>query len=282
MLFLHNILNGIWLMEQSEANNYLPLIANFLKGERMAISEPLPLLNNRNSIQLAAGGGNNNRVPVSDAPSGAIAIIYIQGAITKYDQECGPAGMKTYSDLLKQCYASDNISSVVLVIASGGGDGYAMRLMMETISQRNKPIGAYLDDIACSAAYGIASGCDYICANSALAQIGSIGAFITLMDMSKRFEMLGVNIIEIYATASKDKNKEFDDAIAGKPEAIRAQLDVFVENFIASIEVSRKDALTADRSVWGTGKVWYADKALELGLIDGIDTFENFLNYFNS
>ena len=100
--------------------------------------------------------------------------------------------------------------------------------------------------------------------------------------MSKHFEMLGINIKEFYATESKDKNKDTRDALNGKPEALIESLDVFTDNFLNSIQQNRGDKLTADRSEWGTGLVWYADKALDLGLIDGIDTFENFLNYFNT
>jgi ClpP class serine protease len=283
MLHLHNILNGYWLMNKSYATNYLPLIANYLKGERLDISQlKVPELNDRNSICIHSGSDNSKRVSINDAPKGAIAIINIEGAITKYDQECGPAGMKTKADLLKQCYASDNISSVILKIDSGGGEGYAMQLMQETISERNKPVGAFIDDFACSAAYGIASACDYICANSNMARIGSIGAYITIIDLSKQFEMLGINIIEMYSSFSTDKNKDHNDAVAGKPEALIADLDVFTKNFLDSVEKNRNGKLKGDRTEWGTGKVWYAEQALELGLIDGIDTFENFINYFNS
>ncbi len=35
MLFLHNILNGIWSMDRDYVANYLPLITSYLKGERI-------------------------------------------------------------------------------------------------------------------------------------------------------------------------------------------------------------------------------------------------------
>jgi len=268
------------MMDEAFASNYLPLIANYIKGEFVTNKLPLPELNDRNSICVSADGGNDGRTTIDNAPEGSIAIINFSGAITMNDQECGPAGCRTKSNILKQCYNNDNISAVVLVIGSGGGEAYAMRLVNETIGMKNKTVGAFIDDMACSAAYGIASGCDYICANSEWAQIGSIGTFFTIMDMSKRLEMLGVKVIEIYATQSTDKNKDFRDAIAGKPEALKAVCDVFNEYFISIIESNRGDKLTADRKVWGTGKVYMAQEALDLGLIDGIDTFENFLNYF--
>jgi len=278
MLFLHNILNSVWMIDLDFASNYLPVIANYIKGnpaEKSVRTEA-----EKNTVLIASAGGGNRMNP-SNAPKAATAIINITGAMTKYDQDCGPDGMKTYANLLQQCYASDNIGSIILVIDSGGGEAGAMRLMAETISQKNKPVGCFIDDNCCSAAYGLASACDFICANSSMAQIGSIGTYGTVVDFSKQLEMMGVNIIEIYATASTDKNKPFIDAINGKPEALQAIIDTYNENFLSLIETNRADQLKADRKVWGTGKVFFADKALELGLIDGIDTLENFINYFN-
>lgn len=277
------------MMDEAYAANYLPLVASFIKGEQMTAKPTEVELNKRNSLQFAtfpndvlSVSSNSTGITPENAPQGSIAIINIANAITKQDQECGPAGMKTKSDLLKRCYANDNINSVVLVIDSGGGQGMAMRLMAETISQKNKPIGAFIDDNCCSAAYGIASGCDFIVANSNQAQIGSIGTYITIADYTEKFKQMGVNLIEIYASASTDKNKEFFDAIQGNPEPIRAIANQFNEHFLSLIESNRTDKLKADRTVWGTGKVYFAEKALELGLIDGIDTLENFINYFNT
>ncbi len=277
------------MMDEAYAANYLPLVASFIKGEQMTAKPTEVELNKRNSIQFAtfpndvlSVSSNSTGITPENAPQGSIAIINIANAITKQDQECGPAGMKTKSDLLKRCYANDNINSVVLVIDSGGGQGMAMRLMAETISQKNKPVGAFIDDNCCSAAYGIASGCDFIVANSNQAQIGSIGTYITIADYTEKFKQMGVNLIEIYASASTDKNKEFFDAIQGNPEPIRAIANQFNEHFLSLIESNRTDKLKADRTVWGTGKVYFAEKALELGLIDGIDTLENFINYFNT
>ena len=277
------------MMDEAYAANYLPLVASFIKGEQMTAKPTEVELNKRNSLQFAtfpndilSVSSNSTGITPENAPQGSIAIINIANAITKQDQECGPAGMKTKSDLLKRCYANDNINSVVLVIDSGGGQGMAMRLMAETISQKNKPVGAFIDDNCCSAAYGIASGCDFIVANSNQAQIGSIGTYITIADYTEKFKQMGVNLIEIYASASTDKNKEFFDAIQGNPEPIRAIANQFNEHFLSLIESNRTDKLKADRTVWGTGKVYFAEKALELGLIDGIDTLENFINYFNT
>lgn len=293
MLALHNILNGIWMINPDYASNYLPLVVNYLKGERQVVQQSQstsdkPELSSKNAIKVAVIKNDGYQVdddeyvlPI-EAPENSMAIISIVGAITKYDQFCGPVGMKTISDLLMKCYSNSNIKCIVIKGDSGGGSGLAMRLLAETISLKNKPVGFFADDCADSAMYGIAVGCDYICANSTVCEVGSIGTYGTIIDYREQLKLMGINLIEIYATASTEKNKPFIDALNGKPEALRAIIDVYNENFLSLVENSRGDRLKSDRKVWGTGKTWFAPQALELGLIDGIDTFENFINYFNS
>lgn len=293
MLFLHNIVNSIWMIEPGFASNYLPLVTDYLTGKRFQpqsrLSSDEREFSEKNGVLTAEI--KNGTYSISeyghwgspeDAPENSIAIINITDAITKQDQECGPAGMITKSNLLKRCYDNSRIKAIALVIDSGGGEGYAMRMMAETISQRNKPVAAFIDDFAFSAAYGIASACEFVTANSKIARIGSIGTYMTIADFTEYFKQKGIKLIEIYATASKDKNNDYYEAVKGNLEPIRNICNQFNENFLQLIETNRKNNLTADRESWGTGKVYFADEALQLGLIDSIDTFENFLNYFNT
>ena len=137
-----------------------------------------------------------------------------------------------------------------------------------------------MSDSCFSAGYGIASACDYIVANSSLARVGSIGALTTIADYTERYKMQGINLIQVYATQSTDKNKEYREALEGNLEPIRKLTDTYNEYFLSLIETNRGDKLKGDRSVWGTGKTWSAEEALELGLIDEINTFNNLLNSF--
>jgi len=290
MLFLHNILNSIWAIEPAYAANYLPILDAYLKGEQLH-AQTIPKnedITIRNGIQTAViqsgtyviSEWGQARKP-EDAPENSIAIVYITDAITKHDQWCGPAGMITKSDILNRCYANDNIKSVILVIESGGGEGMAMRMMNETLAKRNKPVGAFIDDFACSAAYGIASACDIVVANSPMARVGSIGTFITIADYTERYKQLGINLIDVYASASTDKNSEYIEAIKGNPAQLKKIANTFNDYFLSMIETNRTGKLSSGREVWGTGKVWFAEEAKQLGIIDGIDTLENFINYFN-
>ena len=271
-------------MEPAYAAGFLPVVDAWLRGERLA---PLPMAERDILPAVALGQGAfvlseyGQAVPPEDAPDGSVALMHICGTITKHDQGCGPAGMETKADLLRRCYANDRIRAVVLVIESGGGEVGAVRIMDEAIAGRNKPVGAFIDDYAYSAAYGIATACDLVVAGSTLARTGSIGTYLTIADYSERYKQMGIKLTDIYASASTDKNREYLEALGGNPEPLRRMVDVYNEHVLATVERNRAGKLAAGREVWGTGREWFAPEAVELGLIDGIDTLDNFINYFN-
>lgn len=293
MLYLHNILGGVWFIEETFASNYLPLIASYLTAPasfgrpRNAASEDK--LSEDNAMLFASV--KNGAYQISDyggwsapedAPKNSVAIININGAITKYDQDCGPSGMLTKANLLSRCYAEDNIKAVVLNIDSGGGEGMGCRVLQEAIAGRNKPVVAFCNDFVASAAYGIAATCDRVVANSDVCRVGSVGTYMTIVDAKGYYEKMGVNLIEVYATKSTDKNQEFYKAIQGDTAPLKKVCDTYNEGFISSIANARVGVISEDQGAWATGKMFFAPEALSLGMIDEIDTFDNVLNYFNT
>lgn len=281
------------MIEESYASNYLPIIANFLQGKQVdfkSFQNPeKEKSSSENSILTALF--NNGMYQISDygyevapekAPENSVAIISISDVITKYDQNCGPSGMKTKADILTRCYNNPNIKGIVLSIDSGGGEGLACNLLQETISKRNKGVAAFVDDFACSAAYGIAAACDTVTLNSKMARVGSIGSYFTIADYSKYYENLGINLIDIYASKSTDKNRDYFEAIKGNTEPLKKVCDIYNENFIASIANYRKGRISEDQSQWNTGKIFFAEDAIKLGLADEIASLTDVVNYFNT
>ena len=289
MLNKHNIAGGIWLMTRDYAQDHLPLVVNYLKGNTRAIAPAIaPLgeeLNGRNSVLCLSPVAGvypiseyGEAVKPENAPQGSIAIIEIEDVITKYDQDCGPAGMVTKANILKRCYKTRNIDAIVLKIDSGGGEGYAMFHMAEAIAERNKPVYAFVSDFAASAAYGIASACDDIYCNMDLAKVGSVGAYITLLDYRKFFEKQGVNILEIYADQSKKgKNIEFREALNGNLKPLTEMLNTFTDKFINMVSDNRGDRLTGDSKTWMSGNIFYAKDAITTGLIDKICCWDDMM-----
>ena len=293
MLFLHKILNGIWFIDRQTAENYIPLVTSHINGQPLMAAASSKA---RSGITLSRFRGSAIRELAYDpnqeyagsetefiraAPENSILTICLTDAITKYDQACGPRGMNSLSNYLRAAYDTPNITGIVLKIDSGGGEGNAMRLMVETISERNKPVIAFIDDFAASAAYGIAAACDLVTANSTTARVGSIGCYMTVADYTAQLAKEGIKLTEIYARQSTEKNKDYMDAIAGDTKAVEDIATIYCESFLAQVEKDRAGKLTAEREVWGTGRMFFATEAMELGLIDNIDTYQNFLNYFN-
>lgn len=267
MIARHNIFSSIWMMDKQSATDYYPLIHNYLKGT------PTQTMTHR-SEELAQFEGNIH----TNKDGANILVLPIKGTITKNSQYCGPRGMEEQSMLLLAAYQQEDIQGIILKIESGGGEGNAMRLLQETLKLRNKTVIAYVEDLACSAAYGIASQTDYIVANSELARVGSIGVYLTVADYTEYYKKQGVKLIEIYAPQSTEKNKEYFDAISGDTKALQEQAKRYAEAFIQSIAKARE--LDPKKDGWATGKTFFADKALQIGLIDKIDNFENVMNYF--
>lgn len=295
MLHIHNLLTGIFLIDSISSLDYLPLIASFLKGENQGsrlIPESRQFQDGQTRYEAhiaplySAEGNKGYNVGFSwsdwypeEIKEESVAIITITGVITKYSS-CENYGMQNYVSLLNRCYANDKIKGIIISLDTPGGETRAMTQMIDTIEGRNKPVVAYVSDGCYSAGVGIASACDAIFANNEFAGYGSIGTMQTLINKQKYFEKEGIDIIELYASASKDKNQEFRDIIEGKTENAIKRLDAVNTYFLDSVQKGRGERLTADRAEWGTGKTWPAPDALKMGLIDGIDTLRNVIDSF--
>lgn len=276
-------LSQVWGILPNAAQGLLPLAASVILGEKGGEDFSAERAKNRKFQVYATQGGQPFHIsdygiwsPPEEAPEGSVAVLHLNGAIMKYDQFCGPSGTSTKADLLLRAEANQNIKGIVLSIDSPGGEARAGFGLAQVIREEiTKPIVAFVDDLSASAAYEIAAATDRIVAKSKTTQIGSIGTYITLADYAEYFEKQGIKLIDVYATKSTDKNRPFKEALEGKPEALRAEIDQINEAFLDSIKEFRGEALTSEEKVWGTGKVFMAGKALDIGLIDEIDSFSN-------
>ena len=248
--------------------NYLPMIASLMKGTANMASEKL----SEDSQPTAQQVNETSK----------ILVITIAGAITKYDRPCED-GMGTLAVVraLRSAYADESIVGIVLKLDSPGGEARACYHVYEEIQNRNKPVIAFVEDMACSAAYYIASPADLIIANHTTAVVGSIGVMQHLIDYRKQMEALGVTEIEIYSSLSPRKNEDYKALLEGNLEPIRKTLDVLAEDFISNVEKGRGDKLKKERSEWSEGQTFFAEEALNIGLIDSIDSFSNIVNYFD-
>jgi ClpP class serine protease len=283
----HTILNPrtVWAIDSSYADGYKSDILNFIKGNNLGLAvenqKPQSILNlysagKRIDLGEEAGDRLDSETEITTSGEAVVAIISIVGPIIKYSEPCGQTGMEELNDIIEACIANPQITAIILKVDSGGGEGDAVQNISKTIKGSSKPIIGYIDSMAASACYWILSNCSEIWMGNSTDMAGSIGTYVTLPDWKGYFESQGLKIEEIYATLSTEKNKDFTDAIAGKPEGLRKNfIDPFNESFIAAVKANRP---SVSQEVF-TGKMYYANDAIAAGLVDGIKDFKAMIPY---
>ncbi len=274
MNILNEIIRGVWLIQPETAKGYYPIVHRLLTGDLLALKD----FERETPVSFARMEDDENTVidsALDDTSQDIIMIMNISGAITKADQYCGPLGMASKAKMLKEADNLEQVKAHIIHIDSGGGEGIAARLMADTIKHLNKPTFAFVDGMAASAAYWIASACNFICASSPMDRVGSIGTYITIADYTNWFAQQGIRLIDVYAKKSSDKNRDYLDAISGNTERLQTLVDTFNEFFLQSVTENRSDQINQSAK-WNTGEVFFARQAQEIGLIDSIASFEDY------
>ena len=283
------ILRGAWLIDANEARNYLPLVANVLKG--ITLFEPVSELEETKGIVPVLRAGANEIRVVSgnysmkllreDAhklPANSTVVVPISGAIMKEDAECGPIGSMTIASFINEISQINNVATILLDIDSPGGMVDGTQTLSQAIKNSPKKTIAYINDgMAASAAYWIASAADEIYCSQKTDVVGSIGVYVTFADFKAYYEKEGLKIHEIYSNRSSEKNKDYKDALAGNYDGIKADLDFIADEFIAAVKTNRPNINLSAGNPF-KGATFYAEQALEIGLIDGIKSLNEILS----
>ncbi len=274
---LFSLLNGKWFIEANYRDSMLPLLYAILKkGDfSVKVKEPKKV---HYLISHSADGSKALINPIAENQESRgtsrkpfVAVIPVKNPIYKYSQYCGPMGTKDMMGLMSSYGNNPNCTGIVLDIDSGGGQVAGTAEFYDFIKSFEKPVVAYTDGMMCSAAYYIGSASNHIIANKRCDAIGSIGTMISFVDFRGYYEKQGAKVITAYATKSTDKNKNFEDLLAGKPENyIKNVLDPITEDFHKDMKSARPNLKDDVLS----GATYKADKSLELGLIDEIGTLE--------
>jgi len=276
-------LRGVWYINDEVANSYMPLVLKALKGEGVVAE----VNSERESIRMSGprkcSVGENDSVEDNgyafdwynklnvNTPN-TVVVIPIHGAITKYDQYCGPEGMLTIESQLKQCEANANVVGVVLDIDSGGGEASYLDVLAKQIASMKKPIVSYASSCICSAAYflGIAAK-KGLYVSDKMVITGSIGTMAILPDYYSYMESQGLPIHQIYADGSEEKNLPFRKAFEKDYSLFKAQYcnpfrDAFKDFVLECRPAVPESALH--------GSTYLTEEAQKLGLIDGIKSLD--------
>jgi ClpP class serine protease len=207
----------------------------------------------------------------------AIAYYPIFGFITADSRWCFSS--KQFESDLKDADANPCICVHFVHINSGGGEGWYLDRLSETMKSLTKPIYVLIEKACASAAYYIGCHGTKVMALTQNDIIGCIGVMCQIIDPSKFFEDMGIKIINLYAEQSDLKNKKYDDILKGKPnQFIQDELNPMAAQFINEVRSSRtKFTSLKDDDPILRGETYTATASLDNGLIDGITVLNDAL-----
>ncbi len=281
------ISGGLWVMEPNAALAFRPLVNKILNGERIDFSvnttktpERMALEQTAKAVPFTASTIDPKWQNLDKASPGSVAVIPVCGVIMQEDN-CGAPGLKTIRSWMNQAEANGNIVGQIMYIDSPGGSAQGVEDFTQFVKGLSKPVVAYIDDMACSGGYWIASGASEIICASKHSVLGSIGAFSTFYDNKKAIEKYGYREIQVYAPQSGKKNKIFRDIIStdnevantGKAEYASRFLAPLVEDFHATVKTNRGAAASKFTEAVLQGDIFNSTEATANGLADSIGNF---------
>lgn len=275
LIFSH-ILSQPWMISPEFIRANLPLIAGYITGQPMDPDQNFSQ-NRLNHRPFAITGRDiTSKHRLSEAPKGSIAVIQVKGVMMKEDQFRGPRGTASIAEDIVSADRDPNIEAMVIIMDSPGGSVDGTESLARTIAETSKPAIIWVDGCMCSAALWAGSAGDEIIASGSTDVIGSIGTMISLVNPRAYFEEAGIKFHDIRASKSVNKNREILEVLQnGNEDLIRVNsLDPLNEIFIAAVKKNRAGKVKEDHEELFTGKTYYSQQAIEMGLIDSIGSLQ--------
>jgi serine protease SohB len=181
--------------------------------------------------------------------------------------------LSTIARSLERAFETPRARAVALIINSPGGSPSQSHLIFRRIRQlaeeKKLPVLAFVEDVGASGGYMLACAADEIICHdfSIVGSIGVVGASFGFHELMEKV------VIERRLYTSGDRKVMLDPFLPQKPDDVKRikaiQQDIHA-HFIALVKERRGSRLNgADKTLF-SGEFWTAQKAVELGLADGI------------
>jgi serine protease SohB len=175
--------------------------------------------------------------------------------------------------MLDRAFATRDAAAVALSINSPGGSPTQSHLIWrrirEVAQEKKRKVIAFVEDAAASGGYMIACAADEIVADP-YSIVGSIGVVGGSFGFDKLITKIGVERRLYTSGEHKAMLDPFLPENAGDVERLKKLQHEIHEGFIALVKSRRGSKLKGPEAELFSGEYWTGQRALELGLIDGI------------
>lgn len=269
-----DILNAPWMIDVDYHREMSQLYKSHMLGDKIEFK----------AIEASFLESQNQRAKRANELNiqNGVAIIDIKGPLTPsisfFSFFFEGTSMSFISSQLKLADESQEVKEKLYRMNTPGGtvEG-AFELAAETAnSAKIKPITTFTDGMIASAGYLIASATDDILISGITNQIGSIGVISRKADFTEMDKNIGVEYTEYVSgkfknIGSPDRKRDAfeDDAIQGTVDYLATLFFEKVSEY-RGLDIGFIDGLEA--------KLLIGQQAIDAGLVDGVSTFQEFLN----
>jgi signal peptide peptidase SppA len=212
-----------------------------------------------------------------------IAVLPIYGVIAHranmLTNMSGGMSLQKFGNELSALVNDPDIGAILLDVDSPGGSVAGVEETGDLIAAaaRQKPILAHANATAASAAYWLASQASE-CWVTPSGQVGSIGVMAAHQDTSVAQEKLGIKTTVISAGKYKAEGHDSQPLTETARDYMQERVDQYYTTFIQAVARGRHVPEKDVRAGFGQGRVVGAREALEMGMVDGVGTFDHVID----
>lgn len=199
-----------------------------------------------------------------------VNVVRLQGAISNSSSGLDDVSL---AGVLEKAFTKGKPTAVALQINCPGGSPVQSSLIAARIERLSKekevPVLAFVEDVAASGGYWLACAASEIYIDQA-SLVGSIGVISAGFGLDGAIEKVGVERRVYTAGKSKSMLDPFKKENPADVKRLKGWLEDLHAIFINYIK-SRRGEKLADNPDLFTGEVFIGQKAIDQGLVDGID-----------
>ncbi len=198
-----------------------------------------------------------------------VSVVRLNGMIAS-----GPRGLSDdgIAPVLEKAFSRGKPKAVAIVVNSPGGSPVQSSLIGARIrrlaQEKEIPVYAFVEDVAASGGYWLASAADEIWLDQA-SVVGSIGVISAGFGLHELIEKHGIQRRVYTAGKSKSMLDPFRPEKTEDVERLKRILEQIHQVFIDHVQSRRANKLPEDQDMF-TGEIWVGEKAVDVGLAEGI------------
>jgi len=205
--------------------------------------------------------------------AGGVRVIPVRGVLgynlPRLASAFGILDMAVLQGWLEQACDDDAVQRVLLDVSSPGGVVTGTPETAALVATMGKPTCAYTADLMASGAYWLSSQCDAVFASRS-AEVGSIGVYMAVADVSRMAEAAGVHIEVIKAGKYKAAGYPGTPLTDDQRAQFQTEVDEIYQDFQAAV-VSKRKGVNASAM---QGQTFSGTRAGEEHLVSGLKNFK--------